>query len=451
MLLYTHELSHLFLSSSLSGSRNAVRPGRGRSRSRLRTAGQLIHLLNTALNGSLDRAVLLDVAGEDFILEVERDEAGSLGEDVVTAAGKEVERGNGVSGGRVKGLVVDQDADEAATSGEGRVVLDLDGSRDLEARGDGLVVELVNARDGTLENLEDIGAGVAQLGNGVAKGEGSKNFTTGDIANVDSCADATSVDESKVSEAGAVVKHGICHDVAKGALLSLAGRLNKLDGTGANNLGGELLKGNAPSLNLGLELGVLGGGVVEMDGATVVRDGMALLIKDDIDVTEILTPTPGSDNEDFASRSILDNGGVRALGVGVNATERSVGVATHDQRQASGLLGKALILVIANVSKSNNALDVSGGLNFINGSLNAGDNIDKLSARARVGDVASGLGGTADDGDAVLLKDLVGKNRLVESRVSRLDVGRNNREGQVEQELAQLVIASVELVVSEGL
>ena len=103
------------------------------------------------------------------------------------------------------------------------------------------------------------------------------------------------------------------------------------------------------------------------------------------------------------------------------------------------------------MGEGNNALDVGGGLDLIDSGLDAGNNIDKLGAGAGVGNVAGSLGGAADDSDAVLLEDLVGQNGLVESWVSRLDVGRNNGEGQVEQKLAQLIITSVELVVSEGL
>ncbi|KAG7134935.1 hypothetical protein HYQ46_009017 [Verticillium longisporum] len=118
------------------------------------------------------------LTGEDLVLQVKRDEVGRQLENVVTAAGKEVERDNGVLGIIVNLLAVDQDADEARADSERGVVLDLDAAGDLEARRDGAAVELVDAADAALEDAADVSASELELSDGVAKGEGDQDVAT---------------------------------------------------------------------------------------------------------------------------------------------------------------------------------------------------------------------------------------------------------------------------------
>ena len=76
---------------------------------------------------------------------------------------------------------------------------------------------------------------------------------------------------------------------------------------------GILLKWSSPFLNLLLQVLVLFCGVGEMNGSTVVRQHLALVVVGHVNVSEVLSPSVGRDDEDFLAVLVLLNGRVRAL------------------------------------------------------------------------------------------------------------------------------------------
>lgn len=303
-------------------------------------------------------------------------------EDVVAATSNEIERRNDIVGSSINGLTVDESTDEAATGCKVGVVLDLEGLGNLEARGERVSVELAHAGDAAFQQTEDISTRHGDLGDSVAEGEGGKNLATGDVSSIDGGANSARVDEGEVSKAITVVLDGIGHGIAKCALLGLASRLDELNVAETNDLGSEFLEGRTPLLDLPLEFLVLDGSVVQVDRATIVRNGTTLLVKGNINIAQILAPTVRSDNEDFITGGILGDGRIGTLRARAHVAERGMRMAANDQGQACGGLGKNLILVVSNMSQGHDALDTGSSLDLVNGSLNMLDYVEELGARA---------------------------------------------------------------------
>ena len=141
----------------------------------------------------------LDVIGQDLIDGIEDDEVVDGLEDVVAAAGEEVERDEGVLLGAIgtHDVLPDGEADEARPGLAARVVLDLDAGADLEEARDLLAVRLADAADQALEDLPQLRPRVRHLHHGVAERERRQHLPARDLALVDGRPDAAGVDEGE--------------------------------------------------------------------------------------------------------------------------------------------------------------------------------------------------------------------------------------------------------------
>lgn len=403
-----------------------------------------------------ERRASTHIASESLILRVKNDKVTRRGEEVITAAREEVKRDDAVVLVILKKLPADPDAEEGRTGRPVGAVDDLDVVGDLEPGGDGAAVVLVDAGDGAFEDGADFGSGKGDLHDGVAEGERGEDTATGDVAGLDGGTDTASVDESEVralSEANGLVKavfqHGIRHNLAEKAVTALAACLVKLVHGKANNFVGEFLERSAPRVYQSLSLRVLDSGVGQVGRSAVVRERLAIGVEGHVDVPEELTPAPRGNNEDLIALGVLDDGGVVTESAGHGA-QGSVAVTTDDKGDALSLSSKSLVDIVAQVSESNDTLDVGGVADLVDGVLNRRDRVREGGELANAGDGGSGLGGDADDGDAVLLENVPRLDVVAQALVLRLDVGRNGREGDVVEELAQLLVAAIPLVVAQG-
>lgn len=139
---------------------------------------------------------------------------------------------------------------------------------------------------------------------------------------------------------------------------------------------------------------------------------------------------------------------VGSLGA-LKVAQGCVAVSAHDKIQTSRLLGKLLILLVPDMREGGDTGDVRRAANEVDGVLHGLDRRRELRALARARDTCCGLRRDANDGELVLLVDMVRLNRLIEHRVVRDDIGGDDREGEVLEERPEGVVAPVELVVSE--
>lgn len=397
----------------------------------------------------------LDVRRQHRVLRVERDELRRGEEDVVAAAGEEVERDHVVLLAVVEGRAGDLHVDEARAVGGAGVEGDGDVARDLEPGRDGLVVVLVDHGDAALEDGAQVGAGVGQLHDGVAKGEAGQDFAAGDFAGVDGGADAAGVDEGEIRLVVAVfrlvlavLEHRVRHDLAQKAVLALALRLVQLVLGLADALGGKLLKRAPPRLNLLVERLVRLRRVVHVDGPAVVLERLAVVAKRDVDVAQVLAPAVRRDDEDLVPAQVLDNGRVLAL-CNLHVAEGRVGVAADDEGEALGLGGELLVDVVADVGEGDDALDGGRVADFPDGFLDRRDGVEERRLVADVRDGRRCLRRDTNDGNVMLLKNMPILNRLIQPLIPTLDITRHDGKSEVHEELAELLIATVPLVVPE--
>jgi hypothetical protein len=146
-----------------------------------------------------------------------------------------------------------------------------------------------------------------------------------------------------------------------------------------------------------------------------------------------------------------------------------VGVTTDDEAGTFGVLGKLPVFIIADVGHGNDTLGQPLLPDVVDSFLYGLRNVEKLGSGTGARDPGSGLGGNANDGEVVLLEDLVGLDVPHEPGVVALDVGTNSWEGQVFQlelqverdkiwqgykqpvthELSEVVITAVKFVVPQ--
>ncbi|CAG9942217.1 unnamed protein product [Clonostachys rosea f. rosea IK726] len=270
--------------------------------------GLAVRLDDALLQRRAHGAVRLDVLAQHVLLQVEDGEPALLLEDVVPAAGEEVE------------------------------------GADL------LAVELVVGGDEALEDLGEVGAGEGELDHGVAEGEGRQDLAAGDVALVDGGADAARVVEGEVGLpvalglVRAVLVHGVGHDLAEEAVARLALCLVEGDG-------------HAPLVDLGLEGLVLGGLVGQVDGGAVVAGDLAVLVEEEVDGAQVLAPAVRGDDEDLLALGVVDDGGLLALGA-LHVAQEGVAVGADDEVDAFGLGGELLVDVVANVCQGDDVLDL---------------------------------------------------------------------------------------------
>ncbi|CAH0038038.1 unnamed protein product [Clonostachys rhizophaga] len=410
--------------------------------------GLAVRLDDTLLQLRAHGAVRLDVLVQHVLLQIEDGEPALLLEDVVPAAGEEVEGDEAVLARVVEVLAADGHFHEALAYLVGRVVLDAHGARDLEPGADLLAVELVVRGDEALEDLAEVGAGEGELDHGVAEGEGRQDLAAGDVALVDGGADAARVVEGEVGLlvalglVGAVFVHGVGHDLAEEAVARLALGLVEGDGGRADDLGGEGLEGHAPLVDLGLEGVVLGGLVGQVDGGAVVAGDLAVLVEEEVDGAQVLAPAVRGDDEDLLALGVVDDGGVLALGA-LHVAQEGVAVGADDEVDAFGLGGELLVNVVADVRQGDDVLDLGVVADLVDCLLDCLDGILERDGRGV-------RGSRADDGEILVLPDLVVFDMGLERRILRLDVGRDDGEGQVGEKSTQLGLAAIPLVVSEG-
>lgn len=160
----------------------------------------------------------LDILHEDLVEGIEDDEALDGGEEVVAAAGDEVDGDDGVRLRGIDGLALHREPDEALADLVGRVVLDLDALAHLQEGRDLVPVGLVHAAHDALEDGAELGARERDLHHGVAEGERRQHLAAGHGALVDGRADPARVDEGEGRRA--VVVEAVLED---GAGLVLVG------------------------------------------------------------------------------------------------------------------------------------------------------------------------------------------------------------------------------------
>ncbi|KAI6771046.1 hypothetical protein HG531_009901 [Fusarium graminearum] len=365
-------------------------------------AASRVGLDNTLLQLGLKRVVLIKVPDQHLVLGIKSSNVLVIhAEEVVTATSKEVKRDNAILGLILERLIVELQADQLGSVLVVRVELDLETLGNLEPRGDLLVVVL--------------------------------DLATGDVTLVNCGANSTGVDKS---EAGlvivgatlveAVLEHGVGHDLSEQTVSILACRLVKLGIRVANDFSGKLLKGTSPRLDLLLEVLIHLGLVGEVDGSTVVCEGLAVLVKGQVDGTKVLAPSVGSNNEDFITVDVVNDCGTLRLG------------------------GKLLVHIVAKVSERNNTVDLGLVADFPYSLLHFGDGVEESSLVSNTRDSRRSISGHTNDGQVMLLKDLIVLDSLVETLVLALDIARDDRESQVLKKLAELLVTAIPLVVSEG-
>lgn len=411
---------------------------------------------DTGLEGVGERRAGADVANKDLILGVKDDEIARRGEEVVTATGEEVKGDDAVHAVLLDRLTADVDAEKSVADCALGVVDDLDVVGDLEPRGDGAAVVLIEAGDGAFEDGPELAASQGDLDNGVAEGERGQNLAAGDLGGVNGSTNTAGVDKGKVRTVGeadgaveAVLEHGVSHDLAEKAVAELAGGLVKIILGSTDNLGSELLERSAPRVDQSLDLGILGCSVGQVGGSAMVGQRLALSIEGQVDVAQVLAPAVCGNDEDLIAIDIVDNGGIVAQGTGHGA-KRGMAVATNNQGDTLGLSSEPHINIIAEMGEGNDAGDVCRVANLVNNTLDLGDGVEEGSELADAGDAGSGLGGGADDGDTVLLEDVVLLDVVAQVLILGHDVGGHDGEGQIVEEQTQLFVTTIPLVVAQG-
>ena len=180
----------------------------------------------------------------------------------------------------------------------------------------------------------------------------------------------------------------------------------------------------------------------------MVGKRLSILIKGQINRTEVLAPSISSDNENFIALDIVNYGGIITLRV-AHVTKRSMTVTTDDKRETLGLGSKLLVHIDTKVSKRDNAVDLGLVANLPDSLLHFSDGVQESSLVSNAGDSRRGISSHTNNRQIMILEDLVVLNGLVQSFVLALDITRDDRESQVLQKLAKLLITTVPLVVSE--
>ena len=236
--------------------------------------------------------------------------------------------------------------------------------------------------------------------------------------------------------------HGIGDGVTDVAFLSLASGLVEENVGLSDNLIGEVREGNSPFGNLSLKFRVDGGSVDHMDRTTGVFDDTALVVEANVESAKVFAPPVGCDYEDFFTFQVLLDRGVWALSAG-EVPEGCVGMTANDEVETLGALSEFLVLVVTDVGHGDDALCQLLLLDVIDGFLNGIGDVEEVGSRAGFGDRRSGLGGNTDNGEVVLLEDLVWLDVFHEIGVVALDVGADGREGQILQLVSQVELGEI--------
>jgi len=188
----------------------------------------MIDRLNASVELDVDRGLRKDILGKYFILGVKADEVSSGSEEIVAAAGDEVQGNDLVGGAVAEGLIANSNRDKLGTVVVLWIVLDFDSGRELHERCNRFAIGNVHTGHDALENLPEVFPVNFDLDDRVAEGERGKDLPTSNIALVNSRTNASSIDDGEIYISGVVFpvgKHSICHEVSKQALLLPASRL----------------------------------------------------------------------------------------------------------------------------------------------------------------------------------------------------------------------------------
>ena len=318
---------------------------------------KLLYGTDPSIQLSSERAGLLQVSNEDLVLRIQNGKAVLFGPEVVASSGQEIPGGDLVSGGigSGEGGAVDRQFNEARSHGSGRVVLDLDVLGDLDERGDDLTVELGNSGDDTLEALPEIGSREGEIHDGVSEGDGGEDVAECDVSDVDRGAVSTGIGDGGIGVGSTVPLDSIGDGITNVAFTFLAsGFVKKYVGL-PDNLVGEGGEGNSPLADLILELCVDGRGIGDVDRTAAVFDDTALVVEANVESTEVFTPPICGDDKDLLAIQVLLNRGVGTQSAS-EVAKGCVGVTADDEVEALGVLGKFLILVVADVGHGDDAL-----------------------------------------------------------------------------------------------
>ena len=394
---------------------------------RLNRANPSVHLAD-------DRARLLQVIHEDLVLLVQRDVSGLLGPEIIAAICQEIPGGDLVDGGvgSVERFTVDGEFDEAGSDGTSRVVFEPDVLGDLNERCDGQTVELGNPGNDTLEGLPEISSGEGEIYNGAFEWHDGHDLAERDISRIDRGAVSAGVGDGGVGVGSTVPLHGIGDDVSNVAFALLAMGLIEENIGFSNNPLHELGERDAPLANLSLEFRVDGGDVGHVNWSTGELDDATIVVKAHVKSTEVFTPPIRSDHKHLLALQVPLNSWVGTISTG-KVSKGNVGVTANDEVEPLGILSKFLVLLVANVSHSDDALSQLPAADEVDGFLHGFDGVEELCSRARVGESGSCLCDDTDDSKVVLLEDLEGLDVLHEFGVVALYVGAYCWESQVFQ------------------
>ncbi len=120
----------------------------------------------------------------------------------------------------------------------------------------------------------------------------------------------------------------------------------------------------------------------------------------------------------------------------------------NDHVDSSRLLRHLHIEFVPDMRHRDDPRHIRSRVDLIDSSLHNLNGIEEMSPCARFGNGGNGRGGDADNGEIVLLEDVIRDDGGVERGIIGVDVGTNGGEGEVGQELGEIVVASVEFVVA---
>jgi hypothetical protein len=159
---------------------------------------------DTALQFEINRARLLDIPNEYLVKRVEHGEIADRLEDVIAAAGQEVNGNDCIRPLQVDIFAAEGDADQSFADFVLGVILDPDAPGHLQEARDGLPVHGVDAAHDALKDGPEHSPAEIGLHHGVAEGEGGQHFAPRDGALVDGGADPAGVDDGEGGVAAAV-------------------------------------------------------------------------------------------------------------------------------------------------------------------------------------------------------------------------------------------------------
>lgn len=120
----------------------------------------------------------------------------------------------------------------------------------------------------------------------------------------------------------------------------------------------------------------------------------------------------------------------------------------HDQMQTGRALSELLVVLITDVRESCNPGDVGRLFDEVDCVLHGFDGIGESRRLTRTRDVRCGLSRDANDGKLKLLIDVERLDGTIENGMAGLDIGRNDGESEVLQEVPKHIVTAIEFMVS---